>query len=454
MDLEGLALHLLESGSGEGEVRELLERLVRIWKRDWSEERVREFASAVLDEVRHVRRAHGLDGELGRLLRPPSSGVTMGEMGVGSRGEGDFFVHELLTRLAARAAEGALVSPEERDDAGAVRLGEDERVLVSAVDGMHSRLSEFPFLAGFHATRAAMRDVLVNGARAVGVLVDLHLADDGDVGRLFDFTAGVAAVCAATGVPILAGSTLRVGGDMVHGRRLVAGVACVGAARPEELTPRRGAEPGDLIVLTEGAGGGTISTTAIYHGYYDVVRETLNVDFVRAVEALREAGLLPEVHAMTDITNGGIRGDATEISETAGVRLIFEEERVRDLVNERVMKMLDELGIDYLGLSLDMLMVVAPEEVAERCVEVLEDAGVRADVVGRVEEGEGVYLEREGREERVDVKFRESAYTKVKEVIGEEHPEDFEEMKERVRRAWEEAERKLDWVLRLLRERS
>ncbi len=454
MDLEGLALHLLESGADEEEVEEWLKRLVRIWKSDWSDEKVEEFVSAVLDEVRHVRRAHELEGELGRLLEPPSSGVTMGEMGVGSRGEGDFFVHELLTKLAARTSKGALVSPEERDDAGATEIREGERVIVSAVDGMHSRLSEFPFLAGFHATRAAMRDVLVNGARAVGVLVDLHLADDGDVGRLFDFTAGVAAVCAATGVPILAGSTLRVGGDMVHGRRLVAGVACVGAAKPEELTPRRRAEPGDLIVLTEGAGGGTISTTAIYHGYYDVVKETLNVDFVRAVEALREADLLPEVHAMTDITNGGIRGDATEISETAGVRLVFDEGRVRSLVNDRVMKMLDELEIDYLGLSLDMLMIIAPEEVAERCVEVLRDAGIEADVVGRVEEGEGVYLERDGREERVDVKFREAAYTKVKRVIGEEHPEDFEEMKEKVRRAWEEAERKLDAVLELLKERS
>ncbi|AAM02706.1 AIR synthase-related protein [Methanopyrus kandleri] len=452
MDLEGLSLHMLEAGASEDEIRELLTDLVKIWKRDWSEDEIREFVDAVLEEVHHVRKAHFLGGRVGDILRPPESGVGMGEMGVGSRGEGDFFVHELLTRLAAKASEGALVSPEERDDAGAVRIDPDEVILVSAVDGMHSRLSEFPFLAGFHATRAAMRDVLVNGARPRGLLVDLHLADDGDVGRLFDFTAGVTAVGAATGVPILAGSTLRVGGDMVLGRRLVAGVACVGTARPDELTPRRDAEPGDLIVLTEGAGGGTISTTAIYHGYYDVVEETLNVDFVRAVEALREENLLSEVHAMTDITNGGIRGDATEISETAGVRLVFDEETVRSLVNDRVLRMLDELDIDYLGLSLDMLMVIAPEDVAERCVEALNGVGVRADVVGRVEEGSGVVLERDGEEVELDVKFRETAYTKVKRVIGEEHPEEFEEMKERVRRAYEEAERKLRWVLERLGE--
>ncbi|WP_456454091.1 AIR synthase-related protein [Methanopyrus sp.] len=452
MDLEGLAMHMMDLGASEDEIRELLADLVEIWKRDWSRDEIREFVDAVLDEVRYVRRAHSIDGGIGDILRPPESGVSMGEMGVGSRGEGDFFVHKLLTELAAEASENALISPEERDDAGAVRVDRDEVILVSAVDGMHSRLSEFPFLAGFHATRAAMRDVLVNGARPRGLLVDLHLADDGDVGRLFDFTAGVTAVGAATGVPILAGSTLRVGGDMVHGRRLVAGVACVGTARPDDLTPRRNAKPGDLIVLTEGAGGGTVSTTAIYHGYYDVVEETLNVDFVRAVNALRKEKLLSKVDAMTDITNGGIRGDAAEISETAGVRLVFNEEAIRSLVNDRVLEMLDELGVDYLGLSLDMLMVIAPEDVAERCVEVLDGAGVRADIVGRVEEGSGVFLERDGEEIELDVKFREAAYTKVKRVVGEEHPEDFEEMKERVKRAYEEAKRKLKLVLELLEE--
>ena len=53
------------------------------------------------------------------------------------------------------------------------------------------------------------------GADPVAILSDVHLADDGDVGKIFDFTAGVAAVSELVDVPIVAGSTLRVGGDMV-----------------------------------------------------------------------------------------------------------------------------------------------------------------------------------------------------------------------------------------------
>ena len=66
------------------------------------------------------------------------------------------------------------------------------------------------------------------GADPIAMLSDLHLADDGDVGKLFDFTAGVCAVSELVDVPLVAGSTLRVGGDMVLGDRLVSAVGAVG----------------------------------------------------------------------------------------------------------------------------------------------------------------------------------------------------------------------------------
>ena len=34
------------------------------------------------------------------------------------------------------------------------------------------------------------------GADPVAILSDLHLADDGDIGKLFDYTAGICAVSA------------------------------------------------------------------------------------------------------------------------------------------------------------------------------------------------------------------------------------------------------------------
>ncbi len=52
-----------------------------------------------------------------------------------------------------------------------------------------------------------LRDVCVMGADPIAMLSDIHLADDGDVGKLFNFTAGVCAVSELVDVPLVAGST-------------------------------------------------------------------------------------------------------------------------------------------------------------------------------------------------------------------------------------------------------
>ncbi|MDD1717671.1 MAG: AIR synthase related protein, partial [Methanoregulaceae archaeon] len=221
------------------------------------------FSRAVVEEVMNTR------GLAGPLFTCPKSDVHMGEFGVGSRGTGDFFAHRQIARIIGKTS--AAVGVDEMDDAGAVAAGEG-RYVVCTVDGMHSRLSEYPYLAGFHATRATLRDLYVMGARPTMLFSDIHVADDGDVGKIFDYTAGITTVGETMGVPLVTGSTLRIGGDMVLGSRLTGCVGAVGIA--SHLTARRSLAPGDVILMTEGAGGGTIATAAIYSGFPHVVEET------------------------------------------------------------------------------------------------------------------------------------------------------------------------------------
>ena len=60
---------------------------------------------------------------------------------------------------------------------------------------------------------------------------------------------------------------------------------------------------GEFGVGSRGAGGGTISTAALYYEMYEVLDE--NITFVEACEALFAAHLPGRIHAMTDVTNGG-----------------------------------------------------------------------------------------------------------------------------------------------------
>lgn len=430
MDLEGHARRFL---SRPAIAADLADRILE-WK-DLPRDRALALAEAVLAEVRATEK-------VGSPLRPEPSGVTMGRFGVGSRGAGDQVVHQKIAEVIGPAR--AILGAKELDDAGVVRVGRGSPAVAVAVDGIHSRLSDFPLLAGFHAARAAVRDLYVTGAAPVALFSDVHLADDGDVAKLFDFVAGVAALGKAASIPYVSGSTLRIGGDMVIGDRLSGGVGAVGVVR--RLLPRRAARAGDLLLMTEGAGGGTISATALYHGRPEAVEETLNIDFIRAAEALLKGPLLGRVHAMLDVTNGGIRGDAAELARAARARVVIRPEEFRRLVNRRVLALLDELDIDPLGVSVDSLLVAAPPAAANRLQALWKRSGVKSAVVGLLERGSGSLAEESGKRRPLDVKFRESAYTPVKKVVGEGPPADLDAMRAKVEAAARRAMKRRDWL--------
>jgi hydrogenase expression/formation protein len=351
----------------------------------------------------------------------------MGNFGVGSRGSGDFYVHEEIARIIGKTS--AIVGSDQLDDSGVVRAKGE--LIVVTVDGMHSRLSDFPFLAGFHVTRASLRDIYVMGAQPVALFSDIHLADDGDVSKVFDYTAGIGAVADVMNVPLVTGSTLRVGGDVVIGDRLTGCVGAVGVASDQGLTARINAREDDVILMTEGAGGGTITATALYNGCSDVVKQTLNLKFLHACDRLLRDGLVTKIHAMTDVTNGGIRGDAEEISKTAHVKLVLEEEKIRRLIDPTVLTMLDDLQIDYMGVSIDSLLIVAPAQLEAEIKSTLNGI-IKVDQVGHVESGTGAEALRDGKRVTITPKFRESAYTPVKKVVGE-HADDQEIQQMRAR---------------------
>jgi len=214
---------------------------------------------------------------------------------------------------------------------------------------------------------------------------------------------------------------------------MTGGVGAVGMAH--DLTSRIQAKPGDIILMTEGAGGGTVSTTALYYGMEELVDETINLKFIDACEALFSSGLVEKIHAMTDVTNGGVRGDAKEIARTANVKLVFEEKKLRRLVNEKILSMLENLKIDYLGVSLDALLIIAPPEYADDILECVRKKGVAIDIVGKVIDGVGAELMIDGKSHDFTPRFRESAYTPIKKLVGEKTPRNFDVMKKAVDKA-------------------
>jgi hydrogenase expression/formation protein len=80
--------------------------------------------------------------------------------------------------------------------------------------------------------------------------------------------------------------------------------------------------------------------------------------------------------------------------------------------------MLDDLGIDPLGVSLDSLLIGAPPGAIPAIADVIRSAGVRCAVVGRVEAGPpSAVLVTDGKESDFTPRFREAAYTPLKKVV-------------------------------------
>lgn len=422
---------------------QIIDRLVQEYLdyKEINKELAYKLSAGVLEECKKSDISKLSDPFIKSLLNFDRANITVGRQGVGCRGAGDFFVHKLITEFCETSTE-AYLSPKSLDDAGAVRLQDIESlynnidkkdiIIVSKMEGIHSRLSDFPFICGFHVTRAALRDLYVKGAQPISILVDVHLGDDSDVGKLFDFMAGISTVCEIAKVPLTAGSTLRIGGDMVIGNRLVGGIGGVGIASTN-LFARRNIKPGDRILMTEGAGGGTISTTAIYSGNHHVVKETMNIKFLKACEIILNSDYKDNIHAMCDVTNGGLRGDLYEINYEANCGVTVFEEKIRKLVNPIVLKLLEQTGVDYLGVSLDALLIYCTEDTSKKIISDLRKQNINCAEIGYVDESKKISIVFQDKQvKKIFPKFRESAYTKIKKVIGEKTPEEKEVMEKSI----------------------
>jgi hydrogenase expression/formation protein len=439
-DLEGLTRNLIKKGYSKPQI---LERIVQEYHdfKEIDNSLANKFADAIFEECIKSDIRSVSDPFVKKLLDINRANVSIGKQGVGCRGAGDFFVHKLIAELSETDYK-AFLSPTSLDDAGAVRMQDikvfknqsfnfKDLLIVSKMEGIHSRLSDFPFICGFHVTRAALRDLYVKGAKPISIMIDTHLGDDADIGKLFDFISGVSTVSGLTKVPITAGSTLRIGGDMVIGNRIVGGISAVGVC--SRLLARRNIKVGDRIIMTEGAGGGTITTTAIYSGNHEVIKETINIKFLEACEVILNSNYINEIRAMCDVTNGGLRGDLYEINYEANCGVNIFEEKVRNLVNPKVLEMLEKVEVDYLGVSLDALLIYCSKSISEEIIDDLRSKNIKCDEIGYVDDSNQVYFTYEGKEKKeILPKFRESAYTKIKQEVGEDKPEDLELMEKNI----------------------
>jgi len=235
------------------------------------------------------------------------------------------------------------------------------------------------------AVNVACNDVATRGVRPVAAVCTLLLPPGTTEGELESLAADLAAQADALGVSVVGGHTEVT--DAV--RRVVVSITAIGIAPRGAGVSSRGALAGDALVMTKSAG---LEGTAILAREHEAALRTelgdAAVDAALRLEGELSvvpegvlAGALDGVHAMHDITEGGVLGAAWEMAEAAGLGC---EVRAGDVpVLPETRAVCARFGLDPLRLVSSGSMLIAASDPAP-LLAALEGAGIPAARVGSV----------------------------------------------------------------------
>ncbi len=225
-----------------------------------------------------------------------------------------------LAEVGGYRDENVLVGFETADDGGVYRL-DAELALVQTVD-FFTPIVDDPFVYGQIAAANALSDVYAMGGRPRTAL-SLVGFPEGDLDEkiLADILRGGASKMEEAEVAIL-------GGHSVKDPELKFGYAVTGLVHPERVLTNRGAQPGDVLLLSKPLGTGIVSTAVKFGRCPEKVAADATRWMLQLNRPLAEAAARRKVHAATDITGYGLAGHAFEMARASGVCLEFHYSRV------------------------------------------------------------------------------------------------------------------------------
>lgn len=309
---------------------------------------------------------------------------------------------KILNKLLKPHARGKdprlVIGPSIGEDAAVIDMG--DRYLVAKSDPITYATERI----GWYAVHINANDVATLGAQPKWFLATLLLPEEKTDKELVEnIFADMATASEELGVALCGGHT-----EVTPGldRPIVAG-HMLGEVAKDRLVLKTNARPGDRIILTKGI---AIEGTAL------IARERpreLNVhfgkDFVqRAKKFLTDPGIsvvkealtavkVAKVHAMHDLTEGGLATGVREMAEIAGLGAEVDRERIP--IFSETQELCSYYGLDPLGTiaSGALLIAVAPRD-RNKVLSALRAEGVMAEDIGYLaERARGLKLMEDGR---------------------------------------------------------
>ena len=310
----------------------------------------------------------------------------------------------LLQTLPRQRHPDLMVGTDFLDDAAVWRVSETQ-LMVQTLDFFTPILDD-PYDFGAVAAANALSDVFAMGATPTTALTILaYPLDVLPPGVLRELMAGAVAKINEAGA-------LLVGGHSIDDDTLKLGFSVTGLTHPDRLWSNRGAQVGDVLVLTKAVGTGTL-TGALKNGelgYGDVSEAITSMKLLNRLDLPDD--LHRAVHAATDVTGFGVLGHALHLGEGSSLTLKLDAdalpllEHAAETLDKNILTKAHRSNTDYVQAHVSgregvsgaqwwaltdpqtsggLLLCVAPEHV-DALLGHIEPGFARATVIGSVKE--------------------------------------------------------------------
>lgn len=275
---------------------------------------------------------------------------------------------ELLESVFASVDPSVLQGPGVGRDSAIIEWG--ERAIVATSDP----ITFVDANAGRLAVVVNANDILAVGADPQWLLATVLAPTDSDPRQLRQLLDDLQTACREAGIALVGGHTEV--SDAVT--RMVVSCALIGSAALDKVIPSNGARNGDLIIQ---AGRAAVEGTSIL-GHPHLIDDP-GISIAAAARSLRG---IDGVHAMHDVTEGGIATAALELAEAAGLGVELDQDAILWL--PETLQVCAAHGLDPLGLlGSGTLLAAVSALAAPTALSALSEAGVEANLIGTVAKG-------------------------------------------------------------------
>ena len=307
------------------------------------------------------------------------------------------FLKELLP--TANSSASVIVGPQLGEDAAVIELG--DTYLVATSDPITFATEDI----GWYVVCVNSNDIAAMGAVPKWLLVTLLLPEDTTTPAIVrDIMAQLTQACEAFNIVLCGGHTEvtpAVTQPVVIGQMM-------GVTHKNALFTSADACVGDALILTKGLG---IEATAIIaRECEEQLREKCDAQFLKqaqnylidpGISVLKDAQIAIAtggVHAMHDVTEGGVSTAAFELATAAGLGVVVYSDKLFGspiLYSDITRTLCDMFGLNPLGIISSGAMLIASEpEKGKAICHALSKAGISADIIGEFLPSEhGLWLE-------------------------------------------------------------